>query len=114
MLMRREMALGGLVVAAGAGMSAPSNAAPGVFTEDGFAIGGYDSVSYFTAKKAAMGQVAHNFEWKGVNWLFNGQANRDAFASAPDRFAPGFTVMATAPSVLLAESWCPAWETCGM
>jgi YHS domain-containing protein len=90
MLTRREMALGGLIVGAGAGMSAPSRAAPGVFTKDGFAIAGYDSVSYFTAKKAAMGQAAYNVEWKGANWLFNSQANRDAFVSAPDKYAPGF------------------------
>jgi YHS domain-containing protein len=90
MLTRREMALGGLIVAASAGLSSPSSAAPGVFTKDGFAIAGYDSASYFTAKKASMGQVAYNFEWKGVNWLFSSQANRDAFASAPDKYAPGF------------------------
>src|SRR5215207_7251159 len=90
MLTRRQMNLGGLIVGAGVGMSRTGSAAPGVFTKDGFAIGGYDSAAYFTAKNATMGQVANNFEWKGVNWLFNGPGNRDAFASAPDKYAPGF------------------------
>ncbi|MCW5738088.1 MAG: hypothetical protein KIS73_28460 [Enhydrobacter sp.] len=68
----------------------PGHAAPGVVTSGGFALGGYDTTSYWTAKKAAMGTPAFTFEYKGANWLFSSQAGRDAFASAPDRYAPGF------------------------
>jgi YHS domain-containing protein len=65
-------------------------AAPTVVTKDGFALGGYDSAAYWTAKRATMGTTAFSFEWGGANWLFASQANRDAFAAAPAKYAPGF------------------------
>jgi YHS domain-containing protein len=67
-----------------------ARAAPGVFTRDGYALGGWDSAAYWTAKKSARGQPSFSFQWNGVNWLFASQANRDAFAADPARYAPGF------------------------
>ena len=90
MLTRRTVTIGAAsssVVVATAGAAV---AAPGVFTKDGAALGGYDSAAYWTAKKATMGSAAFSHQWSGVNWLFASQANRDVFAADPARYAPGF------------------------
>lgn len=76
--------------AAAGGMAGNARAAPPVFTKDGFAIGGYDTASYWTAKKAAMGQPMFSYQWSGANWLFASQAARDMFASSPEKYVPGF------------------------
>jgi len=70
------------------GLAGQVEAAPGVFTKDGYAIGGYDPAAYWTDKKAKLGQVGFNCEWKGVNWIFISQANRDAFLANPVKYAP--------------------------
>jgi YHS domain-containing protein len=87
---RRSVLIGTLSSAAIAGASGQALAAPGVFIKDGFALGGYDSTAYWTVNKAAMGKPPFSFQWAGGNWLFATQANRDAFAAEPERFAPAF------------------------
>lgn len=90
MLTRRSVTLGTLAAGASASLTTPSRAAPGIFTNGGFALGGYDSVSYWMTKKAAMGLPTYSSEWKGANWLFISTANRDAFVASPEKYAPGF------------------------
>ncbi len=87
---RRHMtaAFGGAIL--GLGLAQPSAAAPGVFTNQGYAIGGYDTASYWIDRKAQLGQVGFNHAWKDVNWIFANQANRDTFAANPTKYAPGF------------------------
>ena len=80
-------ALGASVVGGTAGRAV---AAPRALTENGLALGGYDCVAYWTAKKATRGQPSWTFEWSGVNWAFASQANRDAFVAGPERYAPAF------------------------
>jgi uncharacterized membrane protein len=56
----------------------------------GVALDGYDVVAYFTAGKPIRGQSTLTVDWQGTVWRFATAANRDAFASAPDKYAPQF------------------------
>lgn len=57
---------------------------------DGVAIRGYDVVAYFTDSKAVKGSGKFEHAWKGAKWRFVSAAHRDAFAAAPDKYAPQF------------------------
>ena len=67
-----------------------TSASARVFADQEGAIRGYDPVSYFTEGRAVKGEGQYSFEWNGARWLFASASNRDAFASAPDRYAPQF------------------------
>jgi YHS domain-containing protein len=56
----------------------------------GAAIRGYDPVAYFTEGKPVEGSRKFSHEWKGATWRFASAANRDAFAAAPEKYAPQF------------------------
>jgi hypothetical protein len=56
----------------------------------GMALKGYDTVAYFTEKKAVKGSDAITHEWAGAMWHFASLANRDAFIKEPARYAPQF------------------------
>ena len=60
------------------------------FEKDGAAIRGYDPVAYFTEQKPVRGLPVHRAEHKGSTFYFASQANRDAFAANPDRYAPQY------------------------
>ncbi|MGH7232640.1 MAG: YHS domain-containing (seleno)protein, partial [Nitrospiraceae bacterium] len=63
----------------------------GEFYEKGdMAIKGYDPVAYFTEQKAVIGLRNYKSEYKGSAFHFASQANRDAFAANPERFAPQY------------------------
>ncbi len=56
----------------------------------GVAIDGYDPVSYFTEKEPLVGKPDFELVWAGVPWHFASAANRDAFARAPEIYAPRY------------------------
>jgi hypothetical protein len=56
----------------------------------GLAIGGYDSVAYFTEKAAQLGRPDLELAAAGVVWRFRNEGNRAAFAANPDVFMPRF------------------------
>jgi YHS domain-containing protein len=87
---RRDMMGSALGAAFAGGVACPSAAAPGVVTDNGFALGGYDSVAYWSAQKAAKGQATLSSKWSGATWIFASPQNRDAFAANPGRYAPAF------------------------
>ncbi|NJN00828.1 MAG: YHS domain-containing protein, partial [Aquincola sp.] len=60
------------------------------FEKDGAAIRGHDPVAYFSDGKPVKGSAEHRFEHKGSVFHFASKANRDAFAAAPDRYAPQY------------------------
>ena len=63
----------------------------GEFNEhDGVAIKGYDPVAYFNMNKPVKGVAEHNFAYKGSNFVFASKENRDAFAAAPEKYAPQY------------------------
>jgi len=54
------------------------------------AVGGYDSVAYFTVHKPVKGDSRFSTEYSGAQWQFSSAANRDAFAADPKRYAPQY------------------------
>jgi YHS domain-containing protein len=59
--------------------------------QDGrLALNGYDAVAYFTEGKAVEGSAEFAQAYLGAEWRFSNAANREAFAKAPEKFAPQF------------------------
>ncbi|MBI5683379.1 MAG: YHS domain protein [Deltaproteobacteria bacterium] len=58
--------------------------------KEGVAIGGYDTVAYFTTQKAIMGSVKNNYEWGGTVWFFASPENRDLFIADPEKYVPQY------------------------
>lgn len=56
----------------------------------GVAIDGYDTVAFFSEKKAVKGSAAISHDWNNAKWHFSTEANRAAFAAEPDKFAPQY------------------------
>lgn len=56
----------------------------------GLALEGYDAVSYFASHQAQPGLASNAFRWQGAEWRFASAAHRDAFAAAPERYAPRY------------------------
>jgi hypothetical protein len=54
------------------------------------ALDGYDPVGYFVANAPTPGDSAIVHTWRGARWQFASQANRDAFAADPERYAPQY------------------------
>ena len=61
-----------------------------VYADRNGAIRGYDPVSYFTAERPAKGSREFHHKWRGATWYFASAENRDAFAAAPERYAPQY------------------------
>src|ERR671918_623226 len=69
------------------------------YEKDGVAIKGYDPVAYFTDKKPIKGSPTYKAEYGRSIFHFVSQANRDAFAANPAKYAPqynGFCAFGTA------------------
>jgi len=56
----------------------------------GFAIGGFDPLTYFTTRRPKQGDEDYEYDWQGVTWRFVNQGNRAAFMRHPDIYAPQF------------------------
>ncbi|TVR09960.1 MAG: hypothetical protein EA385_05560 [Salinarimonadaceae bacterium] len=70
----------------------------------GIALEGYDPVSYFLDAGPRPGAAAHEVVWNGVAWRFSSAANRAAFVSRPEAYAPrlgGFDALAMAQGRLV-------------
>ena len=57
-------------------------------TANNVAIEGYDSVAYFTKRKAVPGRPEFSHHWKNAVWQFASAEHRDMFANNPEKFAP--------------------------
>lgn len=81
---------------AGLACAAPAAATPGLTERvvadpaSGIALFGYDPVAYFTEGRPVQGLRAFEAEWNGSAWRFASEANRAAFLSAPEVYAPRF------------------------
>lgn len=60
------------------------------YSDDGFAIGGYDPVAYHTENRPVKGDAALSLRWQGAEWLFASAENRAAFEADPMRYAPQY------------------------
>ena len=79
------------VLAAALAFAAPALAQkPEVYTAGGAALGGYDPVAYFTESRPVKGDARFTHAWKGATWRFASAAHRDAFAAAPEKYAPQY------------------------
>jgi hypothetical protein len=54
------------------------------------AVGGYDSVAYFSQGRPVKGDARYRFTWNGAEFRFASAANLAAFRAAPARYAPQF------------------------
>lgn len=80
-------------------MHSAASAAGEFYEKDGAAIRGYDPVAYFTDGKPVKGSAEHQATYRGSTFHFRSQANRDAFAANPAKYAPqygGFCAFGTA------------------
>lgn len=68
-----------------------------------YAVAGYDTVAYYTEKKAVEGKDAFMTRWKGAAWRFTSKENLDAFVASPEKYAPqygGYCAFAAAQNEL--------------
>lgn len=86
-------ALGPLLVGASVLLSAMSAAAgPEIYTGtlSSVAADGYDVVAFHTEGRPVRGDSRFTHRWKNATWRFASAAARDAFAAAPERYAPAY------------------------
>lgn len=63
---------------------------PAFYSSQGAAIGGYDTVAYFTTGEAVRGQSDIAVMWKGALWMFSSRKNREMFEANPRAYAPQY------------------------
>jgi hypothetical protein len=71
----------------------------------GLAIGGYDSVAFFTDSKPMPGSANFELRYGGAVWRFANIGNRAAFAAQPDIYMPrygGYDPLGVARGVAVA------------
>jgi YHS domain-containing protein len=88
-----------LALAFAAGMIGTAFAGDQYVDTSGFAVSGYDVVSYFSLTQAGIGQpqpaplpgnAAITAEYNGATFAFASEANRDAFLANPASYAPQY------------------------
>jgi YHS domain-containing protein len=77
----------GLCIAAIASASTFINT---VGSDDSVAISGYDTVAFFTEKKAVFGKQEFEYEYLEAKWRFFSQANLDDFKKDPENYIPAW------------------------
>jgi hypothetical protein len=80
------LAAAGLPLAAAHAKDAPIYT--GTFSK--VAVGGHDAVAYFAEGRPVKGDKQFALSHAGAEWRFASAANRDAFAAAPQRYAPQY------------------------
>ncbi len=100
MTVLKSIALRGLLVVAlaVAGASAALAAKDEIYVRQGgvfssgwdYAIGGYDTVAYFTEGQPIQGSDEFTTEYKGVRWRFVSQENLDKFLADPEKYRPQY------------------------
>lgn len=64
---------------------------PEIYTgRNGLAVGGYDTVAYFSEGQPVKGSKDFTLDYKGATWRFSSQENLEAFEQDPDAFAPQY------------------------
>ncbi|MCE2030290.1 YHS domain-containing (seleno)protein [Sessilibacter corallicola] len=56
----------------------------------GYAIHGYDPVSYFVQGEPKKGLRTHQYKWHGATWLFGSKENKNLFMKSPEKYAPQY------------------------
>ncbi len=79
-----------ILIAAALSATLSARAADPIYSSKDKAIGGYDTVSYFTENKAVKGSGEHSHTWKGATWHFSSAANLALFKADPQKYAPQY------------------------
>jgi YHS domain-containing protein len=58
--------------------------------ENGYAIGGYDPVAYFTQNEAVKGSESIQLKWNDATWLFVSEKHKDLFERSPTTYSPQY------------------------
>jgi YHS domain-containing protein len=59
-------------------------------SDEGIAIQGYDTVTFFTKKEAVKGKAEFAYERLGAKWLFASQENLTLFKENPEKYSPEY------------------------
>jgi len=81
-------ALGTLTIAPGVAVAAKAQIYTGFLSSS--AVGGYDTVAYFTKGRPVKGKKQHATQWKGAWWYFSSNDNLEKFKAMPEAYAPRF------------------------
>jgi YHS domain-containing protein len=87
---RRSLAALVAMIAIGGGNAAHAASPPIYMPSSGLALGGYDTVAYFTDGRATEGSAQFETTWQGARWRFASQQNLEMFRAAPERYAPQY------------------------
>ena len=119
---RRTLLVGGVAAlvatAATASLLIPRDLeASEVYAPNGVALGGTDTVAYFTDGRPIAGDPAFTHEWREAVWHFTSAENpRDLFAADPGAYAPrygGFCAWAVAAKGMLYTTQPENWAIVG-
>lgn len=83
----------------------------GVFSNK--AVGGYDTVAYFTQGKPVEGKEEFQTTYKGAEWLFSSKEHLDMFTADPEKYAPqygGYCAFALGFNESLVSTSPKAWN----
>jgi hypothetical protein len=90
-MLQRILHTGVAVTLAAIGLHAAAKDDPiytGTFSRT--AVGGYDTVAYFTQQQPVKGVRLFCVKWMGAEWRFASAANRERFVAAPEQYAPQY------------------------
>jgi hypothetical protein len=68
-------------------LPALADTAPGMSGAPRLAIGGYDTVAYFTLGKAVPGTLDYQTVWHDARWQFANKEDPELFVANPDKYA---------------------------
>ena len=68
-------------------LPALADTAPEMSGAPRLAIGGYDTVAYFTLGKAVPGSLDYQTVWHDARWQFANKGDLDLFVANPDKYA---------------------------
>jgi hypothetical protein len=68
-------------------VSAQADMAPDMTGKQRLAIGGYDTVAYFTVGKAVPGTLEYQTVWHDARWQFANKEDLDLFIANPEKYA---------------------------
>jgi hypothetical protein len=66
------------------------NVSPSMTGVPRLAIGGYDTVAYFTVGRAVPGTLDYQTVWHDARWQFASKENLDLFTANPEKYAPQY------------------------
>ena len=61
-----------------------------IYTDQGYAVNGYDVVAYFSDNKAVKGSTEFELQFQGTRWLFASKQHLNQFKQSPQHFIPQY------------------------